>query len=87
MIKKELLGYVLSRDNTKMYSIIVDEQENKCYQLDAEFELLDINPVDVIAERQFKMLVDENDDVSFVFLDNYINKDITLEDLKTHKGL
>lgn len=85
MTVKEMDGYILGVDNTKMYAVITDK--DKCYQLDCEFELLGLNKDDIIAERKFKMLVDENDDVSFEFLNEYINEGITVEDLKKIKGV
>lgn len=85
MTVKEMDGYILGVDNTKMYAIITDG--DKSYQLDCEFDLLGLNKDDIIAERQFKMLVDENDDVTFEFLEKYINENITIEELKKLKGI
>jgi hypothetical protein len=85
MVVKEMEGYVLGIDKTKMYAIIIDN--DKSYQLDCEFELLGLNKDDIIPERKFKMLVDENDEVTFEFLDSYINEGVTVEYLKKVKGI
>lgn len=77
---RELMGYVLGKDKYKFYSIIVDN--DKCYQMDAEFDLLDLDESKIVAEQKFKMFIDENDEVKFYFIDEYINQDITLDDLK-----
>jgi hypothetical protein len=68
-----------------MYSVITDNE--KSYQLDCEYDLLGLYKEDLIAERKFKMLVDENDEVTFQFLDEYINEGVTIEDLKKIKGI
>jgi hypothetical protein len=85
MVVKEMNGVVLGIDNINMYSIISDDK--KSYQLNAEYDLLGLNKDDIIPERKFKMLIDENDEVEFLFLDEYVNKDITIEDLKKIKGI
>ena len=85
MTVKEMEGYILGRDKKMMFSIIIDG--DKSYQLDCEFDLLGLNVEDIIAERQFKMLIDENDDVTFEFLEKYINEGITVEELKRLKGI
>ena len=85
MIVKELDGYILGVDSSKMYSIIVDN--NKSYQLNCEYDLLGLNKDDIIPERKFKMLIDENDECSFEFLDLYINEGLTVDDLKKIKGI
>ncbi len=85
MVAKEMDGYILGVDNTKMYAVITDN--DKSYQLDCEYELLGLNKEDIKPERKFKMLVDENDDVTFEFLDSYINEGITIEYLKKIKGI
>ena len=82
---KELDGYVLGINSNKMYAVITDNV--KSYQLDCEYELLGLDEKDIIAERKFKMIVDENEEVTFKFLDEYINKDITIEKLKNFKGI
>ncbi len=78
-------GYILGIDTTMMYAIITDD--DKSYQLDCEYELLGLNREDIIPERKFKMIIDENDDVTFEFLEKYINEGITVDDLKKIKGI
>lgn len=85
MTIKEMDGYILGIDSTKMYAIITDSE--KSYQLDCEYDLLGLNKEDIIPERKFKMKIDENDDVVFEFLDTYINENITIDDLKKIKGI
>jgi hypothetical protein len=85
MVVKEMEGYILGVDNTKMYAVITDN--DKSYQLDCEYELLGLDKENIIPERKFKMLVDENDDVTFEFLDSYINEGVTIEYLKKLKGI
>lgn len=82
---KEMDGYVLGINDNKMYAVITDNI--KSYQLDCEYELLGLDEKDIIAERKFKMIVDENEEVTFKFLDEFINKDMTIEKLKNFKGI
>lgn len=85
MIVKKLEGVIVGVDKTNMYSIITDGE--KSYQLNAEIEVLGLDVNDIIIERKFKMIIDENDEVSFEFLDEYVNKDLTIEDLKKFKNI
>ena len=57
-IEKEMIGYILGVDNKLMYSIIVDDTEQKSYQLNCDYDLLGLNKDDIIPERKFKMLID-----------------------------
>lgn len=85
MSVKEMDGFILGVDATKMYAIITDN--DKSYQLDCEFELLGLDKADIVAERKFKMLVDENNDVTFEFSEEYINEGLTIDYLKKMKGV
>lgn len=77
-------GYVLGFDKECMYSIIVDSK--KSYQMNCEIDLLKIDRSDIIPERKFKIkLLD--DDIEIIFLDEYINEDITIEKLKKMKNV
>lgn len=60
-------GYVLGVDKTKMYSIIIDEKENKTYQMDCELKL--INTKEIVAEQSFILNLDEEGNMSFEFLE------------------
>ncbi len=80
-------GYVLGIDNTKMYGVVINEKEQKSYRLEVEYDLIGLNKDDIIPERKFNMIDDGNKDVRFEFLDNYINDNITVEDLKKLKNV
>ncbi len=85
MIVKKMEGYILGVSNDKFHAIISDNE--KSYQLDCEYDMLGLNKEDLIPERKFMMLVDENDEVEFDFSDSYINENITLDDLKKLRGI
>ncbi len=85
MTVKVLDGVILGLDNKMLYSVITDSE--KSYQMNCDFNLLGLNEDDLKMERKFKMLIDENDDVTFEFLDEYANEGLTIEDLKKLKGI
>jgi hypothetical protein len=84
---KMFSGYVLGVDNKKMYSIILDNDEEKSYQMDCELEYVTEDITEVQAERKFNLTVTLEGEMSFEFLDERINENITVQDLKDNMGI
>lgn len=80
-------GYVLGVDSKKMYSIILDNDEEKSYQMDCELEYVTEDIEEVQAERKFNLTVTKEGEMSFEFLDERINENITVQDLKDNMGI
>ena len=80
-------GYVLGVDNKKMYSIILDNDEEKSYQMDCELEYVTEDIEEVQAERKFNLTVTLEGEMLFEFLDERINENITVQDLKDNMGI
>jgi hypothetical protein len=84
---KVFSGYVLGVDSKKMYSIILDNEEEKTYQMDCELEFVTEDVEEVQAERKFNLTVTEEGEMSFEFLNEKINENITVQDLKDNMGI
>ncbi len=84
---KIFTGYVLGVDAKKMYSIILDSDEEKSYQMDCELEYINTDNSEITAERKFNMSVTENGEMSFEFLNEKINENITVQDLKDNMNI
>ena len=80
-------GYVIGVDKKKMYSIILDNEEEKSYQMDCELEYVTENVDEVQAERKFNLTVTEDGEMMFKFLNERINENITIQDLKDNMGI
>lgn len=84
---KIFTGYVLGVDSKKMYSIILDSELEKSYQMDCELEYINSDTSEIIPERKFNLTVTLEGEMSFEFLDSKINENITIEDLKNNMGI
>lgn len=84
---KVFSGYVLGVDKKKMYSIILDNDAEKSYQMDCELEYVTEKVEDVQAERKFNLTVTEEGEMSFEFLNERINENITVQDLKDNMNI
>jgi len=80
-------GYVLGVDSKKMYSIILDNDDEKSYQMDCELEYVTEDIEEVQAERKFNLTVTTEGEMKFEFLDERINENITVQDLKDNMGI
>lgn len=79
-------GYVIGLDNEKMYSIIIDEQERKTYEFHVELDLIS-NRNEIEIEKMFELDIKEDGSFNITFIDDYINKDISIDDLKNNIGI
>lgn len=73
---KTLTGYVLGKDNDKFYSIVRDEELDKSYQIDCEYTIANIKESDIKIEQKFNVLLLENSNMRFEFLNEYLDDDL-----------